>query len=154
MDAKLERQLKQAGIPESLWDRLTVDGQPVAEVKSKVETVWLPKGMNKTEAAWASLLDWHKSDGRVLDWWFEPFKMKLAEADPKTHRAMGFTPDFVVVLPDGWPWVVEIKGRHVWGDAEVKFKAAAERYGAVFHFVMLQKQGAGWERLLGEEWPL
>jgi len=37
MNPKLERQLRAAGIPPSLWDRITVDGRPVGEAGERVQ---------------------------------------------------------------------------------------------------------------------
>ena len=97
-----------------------------------------PGVMNKTEAAYAELLQGLKLNGKIQDYKFECVKLKLAD---KTH----YTPDFMVISADGEVEFHEVKG--FWrDDARVKIKVAAEIYP--FRFIAVQKRsrkdGGGW----------
>ena len=88
--------------------------------------------MNKTEAAYLIHL---QARPDVLDVVYEGCKLKLAEAT-------FYTPDFVVVTPDGIE-LHEVKG--FWeDDARVKWKATAEKFWW-FKFVAVQKEKGGWK---------
>ena len=50
--------------------------------------------MNKTESRYAEHLQIKLLAGEILEWRFEPIRLKLA---PKTF----YTPDFAVVMPGG-----------------------------------------------------
>lgn len=95
--------------------------------------------MNKTEAAYAAALDLRIIAGELAAWWFESITFKLA---PDCR----YTPDFVVMLPDGIIEVHEVKG--FWeDDALVKIKVAAQMFP--FRFVAIhavaKKDGGGWK---------
>jgi hypothetical protein len=100
----------------------------------------LPVGqMNKTEAAYAGLLEGLKQSGQVQWYRFEGLKLRLAD---KTF----YTPDFAVMRNDGVMECHECKG--FWqDDARVKIKVAAEMYP--FRFMAAKqrskKSGGGWE---------
>jgi len=99
-----------------------------------------PRGMNKTEAKYADDLEAMKLAGDIADWRFEPLKLRLAD---RTY----YTPDFMVIFPDGAIRFDEVKG--FWrDDARVKFKVAAEQF-PWFQFMAVQalskKQGGGWK---------
>lgn len=100
-----------------------------------------PGVMNKSEAAYADALKLMKMAGEVDDFMFEAIKFKLAD---KTY----YTPDFMVVMPDGLIEFAEVKG-HWEDDARVKIKCAAEKFG-LFRFVAVKpiakKHGGGWAR--------
>lgn len=87
----------------------------------------LPAGtMNKTEAAYAALLESEKQAGRVLWFKFEPMSLRLA-------RLTSYKPDFLVMSPDRTLAFHEVKG--FWqDDARVKIKVAAEQF-PMFRFV-------------------
>lgn len=88
-----------------------------------------PGVMNKTERAYADLLEYRKQSGEILDWKFEALKLRLAD---KTF----YSPDFMVVDADGFIEVHEVKG--YWeDDARVKVKVAAEQYP--FKFLAVKK---------------
>lgn len=53
-----------------------------------------PGVMNKTERAYADLLEYRKIQGEVEQWHFEAVTLKLADGTR-------YTPDFYVVLADG-----------------------------------------------------
>lgn len=100
----------------------------------------LPVGqMNKTEAAYAELLEQLKVASRIQWYRFEGLKLRLAD---KTF----YTPDFAVMRDDGVMECHEVKG--FWqDDARVKIKIAAEMYP--FRFMAAKprakKHGGGWE---------
>lgn len=96
--------------------------------------------MNKTEAAYAeTVLEPRKRAGEIADYWFEVLTFKLA-------YDCRYTPDFVVMLPNGELECHETKG--FWEeDAKVKIRVAASLFP--FRFVAIQKQakkdGGGWK---------
>jgi hypothetical protein len=100
------------------------------------------EGMNKTEAAYADLLDARVAAGHVSEWWYESLTFKLA-ADCR------YTPDFCVVLASGELEVHEVKGRRkgqggqYWAedDAKVKFRVCARTFP--FRLRVVWPDGAG-----------
>lgn len=103
--------------------------------------------MNKTEAAFAAVLDAHP---RVSAWKFEAIKLRLADATT-------YEPDFACIATDGRVCFVEVKTR--WGgkrhagkagwteDSRVKVKVAAEVF-AEFDFyaaIAPDKRALAWE---------
>jgi hypothetical protein len=100
----------------------------------------LPIGqMNKTEMAYAAVLEGLKRAGQVQWYRFEGIKLRLAD---KTF----YTPDFAVMRDDGVLECHECKGFWM-DDARVKIKVAAEMYP--FRFMAAKqrskKSGGGWE---------
>lgn len=100
----------------------------------------LPVGqMNKTEAEYAQALDQRKHAGEVAWFRFEGLKLRLAD---KTF----YTPDFAVMLSDGFMECHEVKG-HWKDDARAKIKVAADQYP--FRFIAVTKEakcrGGGWK---------
>lgn len=94
--------------------------------------------MNKTEAAYAALLEAQKAAGEVAWYKFEAIKLRLAD---NTF----YTPDFAVMLRSGQLEMHEVKG--FWADdARVKIKVAADMHP--FRFVAIRpkakKDGGGW----------
>lgn len=110
------------------------------KVRARARPQQTPGQMNKTEERYAGHLALLKLAGEIIDWRFEPFKLRLA------GRTF-YTPDFVVILPDGTIQIIEVKG-HWEEDARVKIKVAAEMYWW-FEFmavtVIAKKQGGGWK---------
>jgi hypothetical protein len=102
--------------------------------------------MNKTEQAYADLLERNKLYVGDFVWWaFEAMKFKLA---PNTF----YTPDFVVMLDDGTIELHEVKG-HWEDDARVKIKVAASMFPFTFKAfrALPKKQGGGFrEEIIGE----
>jgi len=98
-----------------------------------------PGTMNKSEARYADVLAALRLEGKVAAYWFEAFTFKLA---PDTR----YTPDFVVMLPDGTLEIHEVKG-HMEDDAWVKLKVAASLFP--FRAVLVrpkpQREGGGFE---------
>lgn len=94
--------------------------------------------MNKSEAAYAALLEARKQSGEVAWFKFEGIKLRLAD---NTF----YTPDFAVMRADGRMECHEVKG--FWtDDARAKIKIAADMYPfAFFAFrVLPKKAGGGW----------
>jgi hypothetical protein len=93
--------------------------------------------MNRTELAYAGVLEARKAVGEVLGYWFEACKLRLAD---KTF----YTPDFLVWAADGTLECHEVKA--FWADdARVKIKVAAALYP--FRFLAVRRPGKnrGWE---------
>lgn len=97
--------------------------------------------MNKSEAAYAALLESRKQAGEVAWFKFEGIKLRLAD---NTF----YTPDFAVMLADGRMECHEVKGARAifQDDAKVKVKVAAELYPFVFRvaFPVAKRSGGGW----------
>lgn len=60
--------------------------------------------LNRTESSYAQYLEGEKQSGRVADYWFESLKLKVADG------TCWYTPDFMVLLPDGRLELHEVKG--------------------------------------------
>jgi hypothetical protein len=95
--------------------------------------------MNKTEQAYAALLEQRKQSGEVLWYRFEGVKLRLADAT-------FYTADFAVMAADGVIELHEVKG--FWSDdARVKIKVAAEQYP--FRFIAAKstprRPGGDWQ---------
>lgn len=105
-----------------------------------------PGVMNKLEQSRADELDAMRARGEIIAYWFEAVTFKLAD-DTR------YTPDFLVLYPDGSLVVEETKG-HWQDDAKVKIKVAASMFP--FPFVALRrlpkKDGGGWERTGFKGW--
>lgn len=90
--------------------------------------------MNKLEAEYAARLEALKGVGQIADYRFECVKLRLAD---RTF----YTPDFMVLKPDGAFEMHEVKG--FWeDDARVKIKTAAELFP--FKFIAARKQKGAW----------
>lgn len=95
----------------------------------------VPAGMNKTEAAYADLLESKRRAGLIREYHFQGLTLKLAD-DTR------YTPDFFVVAADGCAECHEVKG--FWrDDAKVKIKVAARLYP--FRFVAVRWIKKTWE---------
>lgn len=106
---------------------------------AKGRTPRRPGVMNKTEQAYATLLEQKRIAGEVAAYWFESVRFVLA---PNTS----YTPDFLVQLPDSTLEVHEVKG--FWeDDARVKIKVAADKFPFVFRAFRprAKKNGGGWD---------
>lgn len=91
-----------------------------------------PGVMNKQESKFAENLEALRLSGEILSWMYEPLKLKLAD---RTY----YSPDFMVIYPDGLIEFAENKG-HWEDDARVKIKCAAEKF-PMFRFVAVDKKG-------------
>ena len=101
--------------------------------------------MNKTEAAYAATLTVQKACGQIIDWWFQPIRLRLSESDALTT----WTPDFMVLYSEGTLELVDVKGWAFEDDARVKIKLAADKF---YPFLVTsvtpipKKDGGGWKR--------
>ena len=99
--------------------------------------------MNRTEKAYSNFLESEKHAGRITAYWFEALKLKIAEG------ACFYTPDFLVLRPDGTLELHEVKGSPAIfaDDAKVKVKACATQYPFPVFVVFPKKKssGGGWD---------
>lgn len=109
--------------------------------KARSRPRYTPGVMNTTESAYAAELEARKRTGEIVDWSFEPMKLRLA-------KNTTYSPDFLVIHSDLSMEFVEIKG-HWEDDARVKIKCAAEKFWQFFFTALkpiAKKRGGGWER--------
>lgn len=103
--------------------------------------------MNKTEAKYAAELEIQKKAGLIADYWFEPFSLRLSS--PDEGQPARYTPDFMVLMPDGTTIVDDVKNKSVDDFAAiVRIKCAAEQYPLwVFRIVRPRsaRNGGGFE---------
>ncbi len=118
--------------------------------------------MNKTEAAYALILEAMKRRGEILRYEYEGITLRWAD--------MKYTPDFLVftcrtysragladeIAADAIMFggklptnicLIEVKGAHIWSRDIVRFKGA-RAFWPEFQFEMHQKKGGQWLRLL------
>jgi hypothetical protein len=95
---------------------------------------------NKTEAEFGRMLEARRHKGEFLTVEFEALKLKVGDG---TY----YTPDWFCHTLFARPAIFEVKGKHRWDDAIVKYKAAKERYTWA-DFEMWEKSSDGW-RLIG-----
>lgn len=110
--------------------------------KGKAKGRHAPGVMNKTEAAYAITLEARRMAGEISWYKFEGITLKLAQ-DTR------YTPDFFVMMPDGFLECHEVKGAKAifQDDAKVKVKVAASMFPFAFMVVYPQpmKDGGGWK---------
>ena len=92
--------------------------------------------MNKTEAAYAKLLELKKHTGDVLWYAFEPVNLRIAK---KCFYAV----DFMVLTKEGYLECHEVKGGYIMDDALIKTKAAAEKFP--FRFIIVRLIKGNWD---------
>lgn len=95
--------------------------------------------MNNTEKAYAEHLEWLRHTNQIVWYRFECMTFKLA------HDTR-YTPDFIVMLPNGLLEAHEVKG--YWADdARVKIKVAADIFPIKFIAIKKKskKDGGGWQ---------
>lgn len=100
----------------------------------------LKKGeMNKSEAAYAALLEARRARGEIAWFRFEGIKLRLASG-------CSLTCDFAVMTADGGLELHDVKGGFFTEDARVKMKVAAEEYPLRIVAVTprAKKHGGGW----------
>lgn len=129
--------------------------------------------MNKTEAAYACILEARKHRGEIVDWAFEPFSLRYGE------KAF-YKPDFVVILHGsvtikqlkwmaecsviemlddsgnikniirgvGYVDVIEVKGPHIFKEAKPRFKAAKLRHEWATFRMMQRSKSGDWAQIL------
>lgn len=103
------------------------------------------KKMNKTEQAYANLLELYKRSGDVFHYGFEELTLKLGN-DTR------YTPDFFVVKYNGMndrpPQIEfhEVKGGFIRDDSRVKFQCARKQF-PFFKFKMMQYVKGEWNEI-------
>lgn len=111
--------------------------------RSKYGKRHTPGEMNRTEAAYAELLQARKMAGEIIDWGFERITLKLADN-------CRYTPDFIVWRLDETMEFVDTKPHKVIDPKSlVKVKVAAEQFAGfrfVFEEKLPKKLGGGWKR--------
>lgn len=137
-DAMLARVKEKSGRPSSILGE-------VVQVRAKGSVKPRDRGPNKTEAEYARHLEQEKQAGRILAYWYEPWKIRIADT-------CTWTPDFVVMDSDGlieWhdtkSWWTKAKKVGIEEDALIKMKAAAEMYPQ-FKVLATWKRDGVWEQ--------
>lgn len=102
----------------------------------------LPKDqMNKTESAYADLLEQRKRTGAILDYKFHPMNVRLA-------AGTFYEVDFLVLGADLQVSIHEVKGGFTTDKGQMKIKLCAE-FLPWFQFLKVSKQtkkdGGGWK---------
>ena len=99
--------------------------------------------LNKTETEYQVHLEAEKQAGKIVQYWFESMKFKVADG------SCWYTPDFIVMRPDGLIELHEVKGssRIFQDDAKVKCKSVATQYPfkLIVAYPRPKKDGGGWE---------
>ncbi len=140
--------------PAALPTTRTVESTP--KVKKRAPGLSKPRGrrkMNKTEAAFALILEARKRNGEILRYEWEGISLRWPDG-------MVFTPDFAVWKEneyvdssecDGAVWkevsFIETKGAFIEGDALVKFRAARAQWQE-FTFELWQLKKGTWSKIL------
>lgn len=136
-EEQLAAHLRRAPAPEAVPAQPAAKPLPVAV--GTVEPPELNPAMNKTEAEYAGMLEARRLRGEVAWWRYEAITLKLAD---NTR----YTPDFLVMLPDGVLEIHETKGGFIREDGWLKLKVAAALFP--FRFFLCQKaskkDGGGW----------
>lgn len=81
----------------------------------------VPGTMNKLEAAYSEYLAARKRAGEIVDYRFEPLKFRLADNTT-------ITPDFIVLVADGFIEAHDCKGSFFPEHNRVKWKVAIDQY--------------------------
>ncbi len=84
--------------------------------------------MNKSETRYADFLVAAKLAGEIADYWFEPFSLRISACE--SGQPARYTPDFMVLLPDGRTYLDDVKTASGFDDpaAMVRIKVAAAQY--------------------------
>ena len=119
------------GVPPNKIQLTITSGNPIVR----------PKYKSKLEARYAAHLDMLVKTGEIKRWEYEPMSLKLSQG--KRYR-----PDFLVVLPLGAEAKAElheVKGKWTKNkrDGMTHLKWAAQRYGDVFTFRLIEWTGSG-----------
>jgi hypothetical protein len=128
-----EQHAAQAERSEAVRERLEVEPPKPKRAKAA-------DGMNKTERAFAEMLDQSLRYEQISGWRREPVKFRLA-------GRTWYTPDFVVCpawSPNTPRYIFEVKG-FMRDDASVKLKVAAELYPCFRWFLVRREGRNGWD---------
>ncbi len=103
--------------------------------------------MNKTETRYSELLKAQKLAGEIADYWFEPLSLRLSR--PAKGQPARYSPDFLILMPDGTTIFDDVKGTGIDNEASiVRIKVAAELYPLwVFRIAKERRKrdGGGWD---------
>lgn len=105
--------------------------QPMTPRTQKIEGVY----DSKLERDYAQHLRLMEHDGTIRSWMYHPMRLRLADG---TY----YTPDFLVVMPDGGVEMHETKG-HMREAARVRLNVAAEKF-RFFVFRLVKRDRSGW----------
>jgi len=128
-----------------------VYGKKTSRRKSGSRFATLSKGlvrtrgkMNKSEARYAATLDLMIAAGEVVWYRFEPFSLRLTSCDD--GQPARYTPDFVVLMPDGSTFIDDVKTSKGFDDPAslVRIKVAADQY-PLWRFRIVRPSGNGFE---------
>lgn len=110
---------------------------------------------SKLEFQYAAHLDMLKKAGEIKRWEYEPWRLWLSRGtvNPVTGKLEGhasYRPDFLVVLPSGMESKAELhEVKGAWTknkrDGILHLKWAAQLYGDVFTFRLIEWSGHGFE---------
>lgn len=102
----------------------------------------LPKGtMNKTEGAYAELLERRRLAGEILDWKFHPLRVRLADNTYYEVDFMSLDADMLITMH-------ETKGGFTTDKGQMKIKLCAEVlpwFRMVKATKLSKKEGGGWK---------
>ena len=141
--------LRKMGCNAAMIAGATVNGRPLSESKPKKASDGWPGYASKWESLYAVELGYQKAAGEIIEWAYEPITFNLTEGsvvDGKAVRAIKYTPDFVVWLPDGKRRCIEIKGKWRQTKDVNRFKLAKDKFRNE-EIVMLKYTDGAWERL-------
>ncbi len=117
----------------------------VPPTKARGNTKPRVRGMNKTESEYSRHLETEKQAGRISAYWYEPWKIRIADN-------CTWTPDFVVIDCDGmieWhdtkSWWAKAKKVGIEEDALIKMKSIADIYPQ-FKVLATWKRDGVWEQ--------
>lgn len=104
------------------------------------------RAMNKTEAAFAAILDAKMRRGEIVSYEYEGITLRWGKID-----GIRYTPDFTVFERIEAALVricfVEVKGGHIWPKDMQKFKQARNEWPH-FGFEMWQRKSGSWTQIL------
>lgn len=103
----------------------------ISVAKSGGRTQHISGQMNGLEKRYAAYLEVRKLTGEIVDYRFEPLKLKLA---PATF----YTPDFLILMPNNKIELHETKGGFIEDDAAVKLKVAKLMFNGIFSIVLVK----------------
>jgi len=97
--------------------------------------------MTQTELEFQALLSAQKEQGMILDFKFEGVRLPWGDG-------MLFKSDFAVQQLNGAIALIEVKGKHIWKHAIVRFKGCRAEWKDWFCFEFWQKDSNGlWHQL-------
>jgi hypothetical protein len=100
--------------------------------------------MNKTETKYANWLTAAKLAGEIAEFWFEPFSLRISACE--AGQPARYTPDFMILMPDGRTFVDDVKTARGFDDIAslVRIKVAASEY-PLWVFRIVRPASGGFE---------